>query len=183
MINRASAERPRAVTSFRLRDTMERRLSSSFFVAGCRVTLLLASSFAQVIFATQHDQPRASQYLREKMVLRGPFPVELGDRVDSRIDLAAELFTAAAQRQCQIRRRYAANHHQVDVALTSFLTTGNGAVDEGERNFRRQRLQGVAQNVNETGALQQQTAQFRKKGRIRIGLVVDHTALAMALQY
>jgi hypothetical protein len=34
---------------------MERRLSSSFLVAGCRVTLLLARSFAQLILATQHS--------------------------------------------------------------------------------------------------------------------------------
>src|SRR5262249_45899679 len=147
---------PGAVTSLRLRDTMERRLSTSFFVVGCRVTLLLASSFAQVIFHSQHNQPRAGQYLREKMVLRGPFPVELSDRVDSRTDLAPELFTGAAQRQCQIRRRYAANHHQVDVALASFLTTGDGAIDEGERYFRRHRFQRVTQNVNETGGLQKQ---------------------------
>src|SRR5258708_1990979 len=97
MINRASAERPGALTSLRLRDTMERRLSSSFLVAGCRVTLLLASSFAQVIVATQHNQPGAGQDLREEVVLRSPFPVELGDRVDSWIDLAPKLFTGAPQ--------------------------------------------------------------------------------------
>ena len=49
--------------------------------------------------------------------------------------------------------------------------------------FSLPQLQSVTQNVNETSGFQQQTAQFRKKGRVRIGLVVNHTALAMALQY
>jgi len=49
MTNRASADRPAAVTSLRLRVTIERRLSSSALLGRTRVTRLSARSFAQLI--------------------------------------------------------------------------------------------------------------------------------------
>jgi hypothetical protein len=48
MVNRASADRPVAVTSFRLRATIERRLSSSALLGASAVTWLPASNFAQL---------------------------------------------------------------------------------------------------------------------------------------
>ena len=66
MINRASAERPSAFTSFRLRATIERRLVSSTGVAGSAVTVWLASSFAQVMLTFYHEQPGFGQYLAQK---------------------------------------------------------------------------------------------------------------------
>lgn len=53
MLNLASAESPAALTSFSDRLTIERRLSSSAFVVGRRVTVLLASSLAQLCLIAQ----------------------------------------------------------------------------------------------------------------------------------
>jgi hypothetical protein len=61
MLNLGSAERPGAVTSLSDRVTIERRLSSSAFVVGRRVTVPLASSLAQLFFIAQYPEFRASQ--------------------------------------------------------------------------------------------------------------------------
>jgi hypothetical protein len=61
MLNLASAESPGALTSLSDRVTIERRLSSSAFVVGRRVTVLLASSLAQLFFIAQYPELRAGQ--------------------------------------------------------------------------------------------------------------------------
>ncbi len=61
MLNLASAETPGALTSLSDRVTIERRLSSSAFVVGSRVTVLLASSLAQLFFIAQYPELRAGQ--------------------------------------------------------------------------------------------------------------------------
>src|ERR1017187_1582369 len=143
MIKRASADRPADSTSFRLRATIERRLSSSALLGGSAVTRLSASNFAQ------HEEPRLVQYLLQKWVVRRSFPVEFRRRVDGRINFPAEQFPGASQRQCKLRRRNLSDDHEIDIAVALLASGGDGAVHKGGPQLHCERFERIRQNVHE----------------------------------
>src|SRR5215471_18841713 len=105
MTKRASADRPGEATSFRLRVTIERRLSSSALLVGSAVTRLSASNLAQLILVAYHKELGLVQYLHQKMVVRRALLAEFRGRIDGRIDLAAQQVPRAAQGEGDIGRR------------------------------------------------------------------------------
>src|SRR5882724_8370265 len=87
------------------------------------------------------------------------------------------------QRHSEVHGGNIADHHQVDIAIASFLAAGYGPVHKGERNLGAEWFQGVGQNIDETSRLQQQAPQIGKQRRICVRLVVNHASLPVAFQY
>src|ERR1700683_735850 len=96
MTNRASADRPAATASCRLRATIERRLSNSALLVGSAVTYR-PSNFAQLILITYHEQLRLVQYTDQKMIFRLSLLLEFRGCVDSRIDCSAKRLVRMTQ--------------------------------------------------------------------------------------
>src|ERR1700674_1141599 len=162
IMNLASADSPGAVTSFMLRVTIDRRLSSSALLGGTGVTRLSASSFFQLIVVAYHKQLGLVQYPRQKLILVGPLLGEFCRCVDDRINLTSEQFPSVPQRQSKLCRGQCANHHQIDVAFGLFLATNDRAVNESGPNFREQWFDRIGQYVNEAGRLEHQAPKIGK---------------------
>src|SRR5271156_6162559 len=96
MTNRASAERPAATASCRLRFTIERRLSNSALLVGSAVTCR-PSNFAQLILIAYHEQLRLVQYPRQEMIFGLLLLLEFRGCVDSRIDGPAKKLVRVTQ--------------------------------------------------------------------------------------
>src|SRR5580658_11316425 len=96
MTNRASADRPGATASCRLRVTIERKLSNSALLVGSAVTYR-PSNFAQLILITYHEQLRLVQYPRQEMIFGLELLVEFSRCIDSRIDGSAKKLVRATQ--------------------------------------------------------------------------------------
>src|ERR1700678_3345836 len=99
MTNRASAERPVAFTSARLRLTIERKSSNSDLLGCSFFTRPCPSSAFQVNLPPVHEKLWFSQYSCQEMISGFSLPVKFRGSVNGGIDLPAKHFSRFAEWQ------------------------------------------------------------------------------------
>ena len=76
----------------------------------------------------------------------------------------------------ELREPCIANDEQVHIAGGPFPRPRHGAVDKGQRDPLRERLQRIAQNIGEPRRFGEKTGQFGEKSALGIRLVIDPIA-------
>jgi hypothetical protein len=103
----------------------------------------------------------------------GPeLPPELSDRIDGRVDVAAEPRLGGGQRAGDFRERDFADHEDVDITASTEFAAGGGPEDQRHANAILQRSQGLTDRRQHTHGLVEQGAKFREDRALLVNLEV-----------
>jgi hypothetical protein len=116
---------------------------------------------------------RLPHYSCQEVVPGAELRAELLCRIDDGIDLATEARLRSGQRRDDVAKRNFSDDEQIHVARGSERPARGRAVDQGDTNSVRQRSQGSAKLVQQSGGLQEDTLELLENRRLRIRLVED----------